>query len=458
MNIFIHHRDLRYIDNTTLIKQTKEEGKVTPIFIFPPEQINPLLNKYFSHNLVQFMIQSIEELSLDYKKKNGELYTFKGKYIKILSRIHKDIGINSIGFNSDYSPYAIKRDSKIIKFCKKHNIKVYREEDMLLHDISTKNGLNKEEEPYKVFTPFRNNLMKYQVRKVNKFKKFLFHKDSKLKNKFYFDKLDTLYKKNENVLVLGGRTWAKKRIRSLERYKVYNKCRDFMNYETTLLSASINFNVLSIREIYDKFVKKFGKKHGIINELYWRDFYYNILFHFPHVIKGSFKEKYDKIKWDNNPTHFNKWKEGKTGIPIVDACMRQMNTTGYMHNRGRMIVSSFLIKNLLIDWRKGEKYFANMLTDYNISANNGGWQWASGGGTDAQPYFRIFNPWTQAKKYDKDCEYIKKWIPELRYVDNKDILNWNTMYKKYDINYPKPIVDHKKTRERALVIFKKYLN
>ena len=179
---------------------------------------------------------------------------------------------------------------------------------------------------------------------------------------------------------------------------------------------------------------------------------------FRHFRSNDPSDRYDKIKWDNNPTHFNKWKEGKTGIPIVDACMRQMNTTGYMHNRGRMIVSSFLIKNLLIDWRKGEKYFANMLTDYNISANNGGWQWASGGGTDAQPYFRIFNPWTQAKKYDKECEYIKKWIPELRYVDNKDILNWNTMYKKYDINYPKPIVDHKKTRERALVIFKKYLN
>ena len=458
MNIFIHHRDLRFIDNTTLIKQIKEEGNITPIFVFPPEQIDPKKNKYFSHNLVQFMIESLKELNQDYIKKKGELYTFKGQYIKILSQIHKDVGINSIGFNSDYSPYSIKRDAKIIKFCKKHNIKFYIEEDILLHDISSKNGLNKEEEPYKVFTPFKRNLMKYPVRKVNKFKKFSFIKNSNLKNKYYFNDLDKLYNKNDNVLVKGGRTWAKKRISNLERYKVYDKCRDFMTYETTLLSASINFNVLSIREIYEIIVKKFGKKHGIINELYWRDFYYNILFHFPHVIKGNFKEKYNYIKWDNNTSHFNKWKEGKTGFPIVDACMRQLNTTGYMHNRGRMIVSSFLIKNLLVDWRKGEKYFANMLTDYNISANNGGWQWASGGGTDAQPYFRIFNPWTQAKKYDKNCEYIKKWIPELGDVDNKDILNWDIMHKNYDIKYPNPIVDHKTTRNRALTIFKKYLN
>ena len=151
-------------------------------------------------------------------------------------------------------------------------------------------------------------------------------------------------------------------------------------------------------------------------------------------------------------------KNGNTGFPVVDACMRQMNETGYMHNRGRMIVASFLTKDLLIDWRWGEKYFATKLLDYNISANNGGWQWASGSGTDAQPYFRIFNPWTQAKKFDKECKYIKKWVPELKEVSNKDILNWDKCYLKYDVGYPKPIVDHSVTRKRALEVFKKYLN
>jgi deoxyribodipyrimidine photo-lyase len=200
-----------------------------------------------------------------------------------------------------------------------------------------------------------------------------------------------------------------------------------------------------------------GLKHGLINELYWRDFYYNILYFFPHIIKGSFREKYNNIKWNKSRETFKKWCNGITGFPIVDACMRQMNTTGYMHNRGRMIVSSFLIKNLWIDWRWGEKYFANKLVDYNISANNGGWQWTSGGGTDAQPYFRIFNCWTQAKKFDKNCEFIKKWIPELQDVDIKDILNWDKLYINHNINYPKPIVNHKKSRENALKLFNKYI-
>lgn len=458
MNIFIHHRDLRHFDNTTLIKQSKEEGNIIPIFVFPPEQIDPKINKYFSNNLVQFMIQSLKELKNGYQKLKGDLYTFKGTYIKVLSRIHKDIGINSIGFNKDYSPYAKKRDKKIIKYCDKHGIKYYTEEDMLLHDVETGNGLTKSDEPYKVFTPFKKNLMKYPVRKVNKFKKFKFSTNDKLFNKYYFDKLDTLYKSNDNVLVQGGREWALNRIKNLNLFKSYDECRNFLTYQTTLLSASINFNVISIRELYYKLLDKFGIDNGIINELYWRDFYYNILFYFPHIIKGSFKKKYDNIKWDNNPAHYKAWKEGKTGFPIIDACMRQMNTVGYMHNRGRMIVSSFLVKNLLTDWRKGERYFANTLIDYNISANNGGWQWTSGGGTDAQPYFRIFNPWTQAKKFDKECKYIKKWIPELKEVSNKDILNWDKCYLKYEVGYPKPIVDHSVTRKRALEVFKKYLN
>ena len=458
LNLFIHHRDLRNHDNTTLIKQSKEEGNITPIFVFPPEQIDPKINEYFSNNLVQFMIQSLKELNTDYQKSKGFLYTFKGKYIKVLSRIHKDIGINSIGFNKDYSPYAKKRDKKIIKFCDKYGIKVYTEEDILLHDIGTGNGLTKSEEPYKVFTPFKKNLMKYPVRKVDNFKKFKYSTNDKLKNKYFFEEIDTLYTSNDKVLVKGGRKWALNRIKNLNKFKNYDECRNFLTYQTTLLSASINFNVISIRELYYKLLNKFGINNGIINELYWRDFYYNILFYFPHIIKGSFRKKYDNIKWDNNPEHFKAWKEGKTGFPIIDACMRQMNTVGYMHNRGRMIVSSFLVKNLLTDWRKGEKYFAISLIDYNISANNGGWQWSSGGGTDAQPYFRIFNPWTQAKKFDKECDYIKTWIPELKDVSNKDILNWDKAYLKYDIDYPKPIVDHSKTRKRALEVFKRDLN
>ena len=171
------------------------------------------------------------------------------------------------------------------------------------------------------------------------------------------------------------------------------------------------------------------------------------------------REKYNEIKWSNSKANFQKWCDGKTGFPIVDACMRQMNTTGFMHNRGRMIVASFLTKDLLIDWRWGEKYFATQLQDYNISANNGGWQWAAGTGTDSQPYFRIFNPWTQTKSYDPNCEYIKKWVPELEDVDNKDIHDWEKKYKLYkDLKYPEPIVNHKEERLNTLKVYKKYIN
>ena len=458
MNIFIHHRDLRFIDNTSLISQLENEGNITPIFVFDPIQIDQKKNKYFSHNLVQFMIDSLKELNKDYKNENGELYTFKGEYVKILNTIHNKFTINSIGFNLDYSPYSKKRDNEIIKFCNKNNIKIYALEDMLLHDIMDNKTLSKTEQPYKVFTPFKKNLIYKGVRKVNKFKKWNFKREPKIKKlKSYFNKLDSLHNKNNNLLIEGGRTWAINRLKKLKNFNNYDKCRNFMTYETSLLSASINFNVMSIREIYHKIKKKFGLQHGLVSELYWRDFYYNILYFFPNVIKGSFKEKYNNIKWRRSKSDFEKWCNGKTGYPIIDACMRQMNTTGYMHNRGRMIVSSFLVKNLWIDWRLGEKYFANKLTDYNISANNGGWQWSSGGGTDAQPYFRIFNAWTQAKNYDSECEYIKKWVPELENIPVKDILNWDKNHSNYDIDYPAPIVDHKESRTKALKLFKKYL-
>ena len=458
MNLFIHHRDLRFIDNTTLIQQMKKETNIIPIFIFDPNQIDKKKNKYFSDNLVQFMVESLKELDLDYKNKKSSLYTFKGNYLEILKSINDKNKINSIGFNVDYSPYAKERDALIIKFCDENNIKVYSFEDMLLHDIQDDETLNKNNEAYKVFTPFKKNLINKKIKNIDKFNKFNFIKSNILKkNKYYFTNYESLYILNKNLLVEGGRNWALNRIKKLENYTQYDKCRNFMTYETTLLSASINFNVISIRELYFTIREKFKLSHGLINELYWRDFYYNILNFYPHITKGAFNEKYNKIKWSKAKVNFKKWCNGQTGFPIVDACMRQMNTTGYMHNRGRMIVSSFLVKNLWINWRWGEQYFSNKLTDYNISANNGGWQWSAGCGTDAQPYFRIFNAWTQAKDYDKECQYIKKWIPELNKVSNKDILNWDKMYDKYEIDYPSPIVDHKKTRERALLFFKKYL-
>ncbi|MBW3021154.1 FAD-binding domain-containing protein, partial [Candidatus Woesearchaeota archaeon] len=208
---------------------------------------------------------------------------------------------------------------------------------------------------------------------------------------------------------------------------------------------------ISIREIYSSFKENF--QEVLINEVYWRDFFTHIIYHFPNVLDGAFKNKYDKIKWDNDKKLFQKWCEGKTGFPIVDAGMRELNTTGYMHNRVRMIVASFLVKDLHINWQWGEKYFAQNLIDYDPAVNNGNWQWAASTGCDAQPYFRIFNPWSQQEKFDRDCEYIKKWVPELKDLTSYEIHN---LYKNHNLkNYPKPIVEHKEESQKAKEMFKR---
>ena len=358
----------------------------------------------------------------------------------------------------DYSPFANSRDKSVSDFCKKYNIKLYCYEDILLHPILNNYILNNENKPYKVFTPFKNNLLKYKVDKPNKFNKFVFKKFNKLNTtKYYFNEYNKLYHKNNNTIVHGGKSNCLKLLKQLDKQHDYNNDRNHLIYQTTLLSAFINFNIISIRQLYWLIIKKLGKQHGLIIQLLWREFYYNILYYFPHVVGHNFNVKYDKINWNKSSSKFKLWCNGKTGFPIIDACMKQLNTTGYMHNRGRMIVASFLTKNLWTDWRYGEKYFANKLIDYNISANNGSWQWASSSGVDAQPYFRIFNPWIQSKKYDKDCTFIKYWIPELQTIPNNDIHNWFSSYKKYSINYHKPIVDINETKQYALKQFKKYL-
>lgn len=463
MNIFIHHRDLRIIDNTSLYylhKQTKKS--ITSIFIFTPEQIDKDKNPYFSNNLVYFLSQSLLELKKEYQKNNGDLYFFYGDTIKVLTEINKNHKINNIGFNLDYSPYAKQRDDTIIKWCNQNNINTYCQEDMLLVNIM-KHKNYPSDKPYQVFTPFMNyqkNNFKIKKPNKNKIEYQLFNTEI-INNKYYLkqEEMKQFYTINKKLHVKPGRKIGKKTLLDLKNKLNYGDNRNDLNYDTSNLSSYINLGLLSIREVYYHSIKLFGENSSFINELYWRDFYYNILYHYPQVVGHSFKKKYDNIKWNNNKELFNKWCQGETGFPVVDACMTQLNKTGYMHNRGRMIVASFLTKDLLIDWRWGEKYFATQLVDYNISANNGGWQWASGSGTDAQPYFRIFNPYTQSEKFDKDCNYIKKWLLQLKNVENKHIHQWDKYYHLYpNIDYPKPMINHKEQYYKTIEVYKKYLS
>jgi len=471
VNLFIFHRDLRLYDNTTLIYQHMEQMNCIPIFIFTPEQINPKKNKYFSNNSVQFMIESLHELSNDINEYKGKMYFFKGDNLKVLKSIHKLLEIQSIGFNVDYTPYAIKRDNEIKEFCHNNDITCYFKEDYPLYDILDGKTNKVDGTPYLVYTPFLKHLNStLDVRPVNKFNKFNFQKKKELETlKYHLDEkdIDDFYKENKEINVHGGRSNCLKILTSINKFKDYSKERDFLIYKTTYLSAGLHFNVVSIREVYHKVYSILGPSSGILRELVFRDFYMNIVYNFPYILQGqikgsniSYKKEFDNIKWSYNKTKFEKFCQGQTGFPIVDACIRQLLKTGYMVNRGRMVVASFLTKDLHIDWRWGEQFFANHLVDYDPINNSQGWMWTTGNGTDAQPWFRIFNPWTQQKNYDKDCEYILKWVPELEQVPIKDIHNWfkpdvNIKYK--EINYPPPMVQHDEERIETIRLYKEGL-
>jgi deoxyribodipyrimidine photo-lyase len=449
--LFIFRRDLRIVDNNGLHFLSELCKNIYTIFIFTPEQVGNN-NKYKSDNAVQFMIESLENLSTSIKGYGGHLYTFYGHNEKIITDCIKAWDINIIGFNLDITPYARNRDDKIIKMCQKMNIFVAHSYDYYLSQPGT--VVNGTGEPYQKFTPYYEKARKLKVEKPRGKMKLPFTKNDKhISNKISLEQaMHKFTKINNNKLVKGGRYEALKLLsKAMRTLKNYNAIHNDLNKQTSELSASIKFGCLSIREVYHSL----HSKVGLIRQLYWRDFYANILYEFPRVIGHSLKPKYDKIHWHYNANWFKAWCNGVTGYPVVDAGMREMNTTGYMHNRARLIVASFLVKILLIDWREGEEYFSNKLTDYDVANNNGNWGWISSGGADSQPFFRIFNPSIQGENFDKDCEYIKKWIPELSSLEPKIIHKWETEWVNHkDIKYPKPICNYSEQREKALKMYK----
>ena len=453
--LFIFRRDLRIIDNNGLNLLNDKCKNIYTIFIFTPEQVGNG-NKYKSDNSVQFMIESLQDLSSQISKAGGRLYTFYGHNDSVVADCIKAWNINLVCFNLDITPYAKERDAKIIKLCERMKCYVMYDYDYYLCEPGT--IVNGTGEPYQKFTPFYNTAKKIKVEKpVGKRHLSLKKSDSHIPNKITLDETMKKFVGNENadILVHGGRENAIKQIHiAAKNIKHYEKSRDELSKPTSQLSAYIKFGNISIREVY----YTFKNNHAFIRQLYWRDFYSGVLYSFPRVLGHALKPKYDKIKWHNNERWFDAWCKGETGFPVVDAGMRQLNTTGYMVNRARLITMSFLIKTMLIDWRKGEKYFASKLTDYDVASNNGNTLWVMGGGADSQQYMRIFNPFTQAKEHDPKCEYIKTWIPELKDIDNDIILNWETEWEKNkDIKYSKPILDYSEQRKKALDMYAKAL-
>ena len=449
--LFIFRRDYRIVDNTGLNFLNTLCENIYTIFIFTPEQVSNK-NQYKSNNAVQFMCESLQDLKIEISNKGGKLHTFYGPNIKIISQLIESLDINIVCFNCDYTPYSLSRDIEIIKMCKKRNIRCTFSHDYYLRHPHTL--FNAAQEPYQKFTPYYNTSLKTDFEKPAPSRPIHFkYSAASLSNAITVeDALQKFTKINPEIAVHGGRKYAiiqlKNAIKTQAQYKTTH---DMLKNNTSMLSAYIKFGCISIREV----CKVFHKNPEFIRQLIWRDFYANIIFSFPRVIGHSLKPKYDKIRWSYNTRYFEAWKKGKTGFPIVDAGMRELNTTGYMHNRARLIVASFFIKTLLLDWKQGEKYFATKLTDYDVASNNGNWQWVMGGGADSQPYFRIFNPWTQSKEHDPDANYIKRWVPELKDVPVKAIHNWNTEYSNYkSAEYVAPIVEYDTQKEKVLNMYK----
>lgn len=454
-SLYIFRRDFRIKDNTGLIEACKNSKAVYPIFIFTPEQISN--NTFKSSNAVQFMVQSLKELN---KELDNKLNLFYGNIEDVITEINKNVKINAIYTNTDYTPYAIKRDEKLDNLSKKNNIKFLALDDILVFKPGA--VLNNSGTFYQKFTPFYRKCMTMNLPKVNKYS-LSKNKLSKIgSSKYLIDwkETDKYYTYNDALNVDGGRENALKILKDIKQFKTYEDTRNLLKLETTQLSGYIKFGCISIREVLNVFIKEFGKGSPLVRQLIWRDFYYHLGNGFLDRFGKSTKIKYDNIKWLKNETNLEKWKRGETGYPVIDAAMMQINTTGYMHNRARMLVASFLIKNLGIDWREGEKYFAQTLLDYDVLVNQGNWQWVSGSGADSQQYIRVFNPWIQSERYDKECEYIKKWLPSLKDIPAKHLHQWNIYHKEYDlkkINYVKPIVDYKDSKEKIIKLYKNAL-
>lgn len=424
MNIFWFRRDLRIDDNKGLFEALNSGKEVLPIFIFDKIILGELPK---DDARITFINDLLVEVNRKLGAKHKSLAVFYGKPTEIFEKLITENIVENVFTNHDYEPYARKRDAQLDQFFKEHSIGFHTFKDQVIFE---KGEIVKDDNsPYVVFTPYSKKWKSsFNNKHVSCFKSETLIENI-IHHTYPFLTLEDIGFEESKIKIPSFDI-------SFDLISHYEETRNFPALaRTSRLAPFLRFGAVSIRKIVAVALK--DRNETFLNELIWREFFMQILWHFPHTVHKSFKEKYDAIRWENNQQKFKKWCEGKTGYPFVDAGIRELNTTGHMHNRVRMIVASFLCKHLLIDWRWGETYFATKLLDYEQSSNVGNWQWAAGSGVDAAPYFRIFNPTEQAKKFDKDLKYIRKWVPELE-----------------TLQYPEPIVSHKEAREKCLKVYK----
>ena len=421
-SLFIFTRDLRIDDNTALTEACKNSNNVIACFVSSPNISNDSYR-------FRFLIDCIDELKEEFAKRKSFLHVLSGGYAQTLQQVDRLEKFDAVFINQDFTPFAKKRQQEIAQFCKQNTKSFHQYLDHLMYDpnlIKTQ-----QEKPYTIFSQFFRAANQIPVSKPQKNNCANFSK--KLVD-------DHTIESDHTIPIKGGREYALQILKNIDDFADYKSKRNYPEFSTTMLSAHNRFGTISIRELYHTISENLGADHTLINEIHWKEFFSHILYHFPHVTRESFRKKHAKISWKNNQAHFEAWSQGRTGFPIIDAGMRQLNETGFMHNRIRMIVASFLTKDLHIHWKKGERYFAQKLVDYDLAVNNGNWQWTASTGCDAQPWFRIFNPWLQQKKFDPSCVYIKKWIAELKPLSAEKIHKLET--EPSGVNYPRPIIDH----------------
>ncbi|MCX8064653.1 MAG: DNA photolyase family protein [Candidatus Hydrogenedentes bacterium] len=457
LGIFIFRRDLRLHDNSALLLAGKLCHKVLPCFIFDPRQIEN--NPYRGEFAVQFMLESIEDLSSEIEKVGGKLFLFYGYPHEVITQLINKLNADSVFINNDYTPFSKERDEQIKISAKERGVPLYSRDDVLL--TSPDAILKEDGSPIIVFSRFYKRAIEnvpvpepVRLKDVNWFKEQI---GSEVFQSL-FGKVLKSY--NNSVPVKGGRKSGLDILRRAYGLYNYGESHDMLDEDgTTMLSPYLKFGCLSVREVYWGLKLNHPDPTPIIRQLYWRDFFTLIANHYPEVFGREFNRLYRGIWWSEDVDLFRKWSEGLTGFPIVDAGIRELVQTGWMHNRARLITASFFTKDLHLNWRLGEKFFANYLVDYDPSVNNGNWQWCAGTGCDAQPYFRIFNPWLQARKFDPRAKYIKKWVPELRDLSTDEIHNWDKVSEMglHKRNYPAPFVNHYEESEKTKLIFKEYV-
>ena len=420
--IFWFRRDLRLHDNHGFYKALTSGHKVLPLFIFDTDILDTLPKEdkrlVFIHRQLSLIQKAMQSF--------GGLSFFHGKPVEIMESLINKYKVNAVYTNHDYEPYAIRRDLQVSKLLSEKGIDFHTFKDQVLFEKSE--VVKSDGSPYVVFTPYsRVWLKKMSEQGIPEFPSEKHLSNLKESISTAIPSLTDLGFKNQDL------TFPSVEI-DASQLKAYAETRNYPGVDnTTRLGMHLRFGSISVRDCIRAGVKV---SSVWLSELIWREFFMQILWHFPHVEKSAFRPAYDRIEWLNNPDDFDKWCKGKTGFPMVDAGMRELNETGFMHNRVRMVVAGFLTKHLLIDWKWGEAWFAEKLLDFELSSNNGNWQWAAGSGCDAAPYFRIFNPSEQLKKFDRELSYVRRWLPE------------------YDSPaYPKPMIDHAFARQRCLSVY-----